>query len=605
MGIQRPHLRAENGGLAVDFREFYDPNDTVRPAVDLAMPTEEEVRDWHLAPELGYPEGAKDLRRIDITCIGTGLGGITVAMLAQWRLKNVHLKVFEKNPKNGGTWNENKYPGCRCDLASHFYSWRFELNDWTAEYSEADEIERYFTRIGDKYNLDAFTTYNAEVIGLTWSEERQAWRVDVRTPEGVKTDWSHVVVNASGFLNNVKDFKFPGEELFKGPVMHTARFNRNVQLEGKVVAVIGNGSSGIQTIGTIGHKVKELHSYQRQNTYIIAQVTPDGQPHIDVHVYTPEEREKFKDRKYNYEFYRGNFQMMDNLWSLFVKDSPESEAATKGALALMEKLVPDPKVRETLTPSYPLGCRRLTPHEHYLDVLQLPTTTIVRGEIERFTADGIVSGGVERKCDVIIKAIGFDMNYIPRFPVVGRGGITLAELWKEYPWSYKSMCNHGFPNLFPLMGVNAPVASQSIHILEEAQMQYVIQVVRRMQTTDEVSYEPKKEAEEQWHDGIQERLKPTVWSVECGGWYKHKSGIICSHYPGRSLEYLDELKEPIWSDFLITRLSDMVDPKANEIREPVFGADVEKVAKSRPSRMPELPKDREEELSALLKMLVA
>jgi len=126
---------------------------------------------------------------------------------------------------------------------------RFEPNRWTAEYAGTDEIEQYFTRMIKKYNVGAFVTYGAEVVSATWSEARAAWRLEIKTEDGVKEEWTHVIINGHGILNRPKIPTFEGEEEFKGVIMHTARFDRSVPLEGKRVAVIGNGSSGVSFDG--------------------------------------------------------------------------------------------------------------------------------------------------------------------------------------------------------------------------------------------------------------------------------------------------------------------------------------------------------------------
>ncbi|KAI9024530.1 hypothetical protein DFJ74DRAFT_665466 [Hyaloraphidium curvatum] len=585
--------RAPNGGLAgTDPKLFYDPLDDRRPLLDLAFPTEVEVDEFHTATELHYPEGTRDedLRRFDVTAIGTGMGGITVAMFAQWRLRNVNLKIFEKNAKPTGTWYENKYPGCRCDLTAPYYIWRWEPNPlWSAEYVESDEIESYFSRMIKKYNVDAFTHYSTEVVSATWSDDRQAWRLEVRGPDGaVRTEWTHFLINSHGVLNRPKIPTWPGEEEFVaagGKVMHTARFDRSVPLEGKRVAVIGNGSSGIQTIGTIFKKVAELHSYQRTPTWISNQL--GGIDKIDVHKYSPREKELFSDRQYAHDFVRWNFRQMDRSYNMFRIGSRESRVAESLARKLLDKLVRDPKLRAELTPTFPVGCRRPTPHEFYLEALQDPRTTIVKGPIERFTARGIVAGGVERPCDVIIKATGFNVDYKPSFPVTGRGGKTLAQVWADYPFSYKSVMSSGFPNFLHVMGPNAPVAAQSIHSLEEQQINFAFQLIQKMQMTDIVSVDPKRDVEKAWNDRIQQELQGTIWQLDCGGWYKHPSGVLVSHYPGYSLAYMDEIRSPDYSELTLTRLSDMADPKLNAIPEPAFGADVEKVAAMGPPREPD------------------
>lgn len=295
-------------------------------------------------------------------------------------------------------------------MAAHYYTWRWELTNWTAEYVESDEIYGYFSRMAKKYNVDAFATYNATIEAFTWSEERQAWRVDVKTPEGMKTDWAHVIINGHGVLDRPNIPIFPGEEKFKGKVLHTARYDRSVPLEGKKVAVIGNGSSGIQTIGTIFRTVKALYSFQRNPTWISNQLGETDK--IDVHRFSKEEMERYADRAYHSDYYKFNFREMDRSYNMFVLGSRTSAKATRLARELMDKHVKDPELRKMLTPNFPVGCRRPTPHEYYLEALQAPQTTIVTKHIEHFTENGIVAGGVEYPCDVVIKATGFNVSCV-------------------------------------------------------------------------------------------------------------------------------------------------------------------------------------------------
>ncbi|KAI9022580.1 hypothetical protein DFJ74DRAFT_99603 [Hyaloraphidium curvatum] len=583
---------APTGGYpGPDRKFFYDPNDTRRPLLDIAAPSEDDVKTFHLAPVEPYPEGA-EIRDLDVTCIGTGMAGITCAQLFQWRLKNVNFKVFEKNPKPSGTWHENKYPGCRCDLAAHFYVWRWEPNDWSQDYVETDEIQEYFTRIAEKYNVSMFAHYSHELLSATWDNASQTWLLKIRTPSGeIVEDRTHVLVNGHGVLNRPKVAVFGGEEEFEkngGIIMHTARFRRDVPLEGKVVAVIGNGSSGIQTIGTIGNKVKELLAHQRSNTWITNQLGTLDQ--LDAHVFTPQEREHYRSRKNAYDFFRRSWTMADMGYARFILGSPEQAASLAAAQKNLEKLIRDPKLRELLKPTYPVGCRRNTPHEHYFEMLQLPTTTIIKDPIERFTAKGIVAGGVERACDVVIKATGFDVSYLPAFPVLGKNGRSLADVWGEagYPFSFRSVMSSGFPNFFHIMGPNAPVASNSIHMFEEQQIQYAVQVIRHLQTTGTASVDPFPEIEQAWFERMQDGLKSTIWNVDCGGWYKHASGKLTSHYPGPSTKYMDEIAHPIWDEFETVKLAALADPKTNAIKS-TFGKSVEEVAKVGPPRPPTIP----------------
>lgn len=354
-------------------------------------------------------------------------------------------------------------------MPAHAYTWRWEPFPWSAEYAETDEIERYFDFMAKKYFLPGGVTYNATVQSATWHEDICKWEVRVAVKDPAtgaveeRVDFADFVINGGGILHTPNVPKFEGMDQFKGRIMHSARYDRSVSLKDKVVAVVGNGSSGIGIIGTIKDEVKGLHAYQRRPTWIVAQLGQPDPTKLSSLIYGPEEKKQWADKKYWYDFYKNNWLNNDTIYPMFLKGSQESLFATAMARIMMENLVKDPELRKHLSPSYPVGCRRPTPHHGYFEALQLPKTQIIRSGVSRFTKNGIVDqDGVERPCDVVILATGYEVTYRPTFKITGRNGRVLQEEWKDCPEGFKAVMVSGYPNYFSIYGPIAPVASNSI-----------------------------------------------------------------------------------------------------------------------------------------------
>ncbi|KAI9006833.1 hypothetical protein DFJ74DRAFT_612008 [Hyaloraphidium curvatum] len=530
--------------------------DPVFPAEDLSEPTPEDEEVFNLAPAFKYPEGAEP-RHVDIVCIGAGMAAIYTSALARWRLKNFSLRIYERDGKAAGTWQHQKYPGCRCDVPSRGYVVRWEPNPtWSAEYVDSDEIERYFDYLAAKYFPAGAATYNAAVKSATWLEDEGKWELEIAVTDPTtgrtetRTDRCDFLISGIGILNTPRIPNYPGMDKFRGKIMHTARYDRSVDLTGKAVAVVGNGSTGIGVIGTVDSQASKLTCYQRRSTWIVAQL---GQPNpwkLDNKTFSAEERAAFT-KKDLYDFFKGAWTNAEVAFEVYKRGSQMSLFATAQAKLMLDALVPDPKLREFLTPSYPLGCRRITPHENYLAALQKPTTEVVRAPIARFTETGIVDAeGVERPTDVVILATGYEVTYKPTYTVKGRDGHVLQDDWATVPEGYRAVAAAHMPNFFTVYGPTAPVALNSINVCEEAMVSYIIRAIAMCQVKGIKSIAPLESAVRAYSDSIYKGLEGTVWAMECGGWYKNQtSGKLVSHYPGNGKEFVGMLREVDFDDF--------------------------------------------------------
>ncbi|KAI9019680.1 cyclohexanone monooxygenase [Hyaloraphidium curvatum] len=508
--------------------------------------TAAETADFALSPAPKYRLPVGKLRRIRVVHIGAGVSGLTFSVLARWRLKNVDLQVYEKNGELGGTWWENRYPGCRCDVPSHYYSFRFLSHDWTSGYAKSPDIWDYLKKVGNVLDFDRICSYNSEVVSATWDESGAVWRLEIKdtTTGEIRQDFCHALINGNGPLNRPKMPDIPGLSSFKGDVLHTARWPKDYPMKGKRAAVIGCGSSGLQLIGGLQPDVAKMSFFMRTPTYIT-----DYSANL---VLSEEERAQFRDpaffRNYLKEFWIGG----EKRSNLFKPDSKLQQRFRANALKKFEQ-VKDPVLRAKLIPNYPVGCRRLTPSDVFFDVIEAPNVEVVVGDvIEKIVPEGIVAEGKLHEVDVICCATGFDTTYTPWIRITGRDGRTLKEMWDDGAMGYRSVSVNNLPNYFMTMGPQAPVASNSIHIFVEQQINYALAVIMELQQGVLIA-EPKKEAQDAYNKFCQEGLKGYVYHASCGGWYKGKGGFINAHFPGPGKAYMDSIAAPIWDEWNLVR----------------------------------------------------
>lgn len=208
-------------------------------------------------------------RHLRVVCVGAGAAGLQVAYKAERLLQNVTLQIYEKNNDVGGTWLENRYPGCTCDIPSHSYQFTWARNpNWSQYYSSSEEIWRYFKDVAVKYNLEKYVKFNSAVESATWNEETGKWEIKLQGPDGTFQDECDILMNCSGVLNSWRFPNIPGFDKFNGKLMHSARWDHSYDLTGKTVAVIGGGSSAVQIIPEIQPKVEKLYACLRSPVWV-------------------------------------------------------------------------------------------------------------------------------------------------------------------------------------------------------------------------------------------------------------------------------------------------------------------------------------------------
>lgn len=386
--------------------------------------------------------------------IGAGVSGILMAYQIQKLCENVEHVIYEKNADIGGTWLENRYPGCACDIPSHAYTYNFALNpDWPRFFSYSPDIWKYLDKVCNTFDLRKYMTFNTEVKGCFWDDDKGEWLVKLRTtgPGEEPRDFEercHLLLHATGILNNFKWPEIPGlKDKFKGKIFHTARWDPAYQKEewkNDRVAVIGSGASSIQTVPTMQPHTKHLDIFVRTKVWFVQIANNYGQNKE----YTAEEREAFRQHPDQLVAHAKDIEdQVNGLWGSFYQGSDAQAFAQDLFRKRMAEFIKDERLLKGFTPEWGIGCRRITPGDPYMVAIQKENVDVHFTGVKECTEEGVVGeDGVERKCDTIVCATGFDVSYNPRFPIVGKAGIDLKDKWSVCPEGYLGLAIPDMPN---------------------------------------------------------------------------------------------------------------------------------------------------------------
>ncbi|KAF2648441.1 monooxygenase [Lophiostoma macrostomum CBS 122681] len=515
--------------------------------------------------ELGGPIHSE--RQLDIIVIGAGASGLCLAYKLQRSFSNFSLTMYEKNPDISGTWYENRYPGCACDVPAHNYVFSWEpKKDWSAVYVGNEEIKSYFKGFAAKYDLNRYIRVNQQVVEAAWDDPTGKWTVKVRNnATGAATERTcDILVNASGILNNWKWPDISGLDTFRGKLLHSANYDNSYELTGKHVGLIGNGSSGIQILPAIHPKVKAVTTFLRTPTWV---TLLQG---FEQHKYSQQELEEFATKEGTLLAWRKDAESnVNKIYTMFLNGSKMQESTFKQVRGQMQtKLKNDVDLQETLIPQWGFGCRRMTPGINYLETLCEDNFEVVFGSIDKITPDGLCAQGREYPVDVLICATGFDTSFRPRFPILGRKGQNLQYLWSVEAHSYMGVAAPEQPNYFHFLGPNCPIGSGPLvgaigeysrskckdcraDIPLEAQADYILRWCDRWQTENIQSFTPKHDAVEDFAEHTDLFMRDTIWKSGCRSWYKSNTidGRVSALWPGSSLHYFEAMQYLRADDF--------------------------------------------------------
>ncbi|KAG5752886.1 hypothetical protein H9Q72_005652 [Fusarium xylarioides] len=457
-------------------------------------------------------------------------------------LQNYELVLYDKNPVIGGTWYENRYPGCACDVPAHIYTYSFEPNtEWSCYYANSAEIYDYFLRFAKKYDLEKYAQLRTTVISATWDEAEGKWAVKLSQDGKERTDYCDVLMNGSGVVNKMKWPDVPGRSSYKGTIAHSATWDPKISWEGKRVALIGTGSSSVQMLPELTKGSKSLHVFARNSVWIVpslgtdlSKANQDGQTPSEqsgTQIYSEKDKDEFRrDPATHLQYRKGLEATLTRNFPFFLRD-------------------------------YPMRCRRITPGNNYLETLVQDHVKVVFEGVSKFTTTGLVtSEGKEFDFDLIACATEFDISYTPHFKIIGVGGVTMKEEWSQNPNIYLGITGPKFPNYFVINGPTGNWCQGCVLPSHEVQIEYAMQCCIKMQNEGIKAMEVKQLPTTQWNEHLDNwHNKYSVWAGDCRSWYKaNRTDGRVYIWPGSMLHLLKTMKTPRFEDFNITYRSDNV-----------------------------------------------
>jgi cation diffusion facilitator CzcD-associated flavoprotein CzcO len=500
-----------------------------------------------------------------IVIIGAGFGGIGMG-IALKKAGFSDFVILEKSDDLGGTWHDNQYPGCACDVPSPLYSYSFELNPyWSRMFAPRREIWEYLQMCARKYGVDEHIRYGRRVEHMDWDDGSRRWHIATsrksgrgqesgsggepgggwESGDGRTEDYqARAVVSAAGALHLPSYPDIPGAQRFGGPSFHSARWNHSCDLEGKRVAVIGTGASAIQFIPEIARQARQLQVFQRTPPWLHPR--PDAAIPAGL-------RSTFKAVPLTARMSRDAIYWMLEARAAGFAIHPKLMAPLEQVARLhIEKQIADPELRARITPDYIIGCKRILLSSDYYPALQRPNVELITENITGMTGSAVVAAdGTAHETDVIIYATGFKVvESVTGLNVTGRDGRKFTAQTIE---AYHGITLAGFPNFFMLLGPNTALGHTSVVFMIESQIQHIMSCLRMLARDQADTIEVSESALERYNRALQRRLRRAVWSAGgCHSWYLDAEGINRALWPGFSFEYWARTRRARRSAYALT-----------------------------------------------------
>ncbi len=463
---------------------------------------------------------------LDVAVVGSGFGGIGAAI----RLRQVGVSdvvIFERSNDLGGTWRDNTYPGCRCDVASNLYSFSFAPNPaWTNSYSYRPDIWRYLHDVADRYDVRRLIKFDHDVHDVSFDATTSLWRLVTSQGEYA----ARCVILATGGLAEPRLPEINGLGEFAGPVVHTAAWDEAIDLRAKRVGVIGTGASAIQVVPQLAPEVESLELFQRTPAWIL--------PHFGRPVLKRTQR-LFATVPLTQRLVRAWDYWRRELMVLgFVKDPSRMTKAETLAREHLKRQIRNPDLRAKLTPTYRLGCKRVLISNDFYPSLNRDNVTLVTERIESVEPGGVrTADGELHELDVLVAATGFFVTDNPMaLKVHGVKGEALADALRGDMANYKGSAFPDFPNFFMLGGPNTALGHSSIIFMLESQLNYVSSAVR-FALDHGTLVEPKAHIADKWTREIRAKLPSTVWGTGCASWYLNERGVNTTLWPDFTFKF--------------------------------------------------------------------
>jgi cation diffusion facilitator CzcD-associated flavoprotein CzcO len=491
--------------------------------------------------------------RTRVVVVGSGFAGIATAVRLLERGTSDFV-VLERADDVGGTWRDNSYPGCACDVPSHMYSFSFAPNpDWSHAFSPQPEIQAYLQRVARGRGVLPHLHLRTELLGARWDDDRQVW--DVATSRGEIT--CDVLVLGTGGLSDPSVPSLPGLERFAGTTFHSATWDHDHDLSGERVAVVGTGASAIQFVPHVQERADRLVLFQRTAPWVL----PRRNRRISA-----AERALYARVPAAQRLHRAGIYVGRESWVVgFAKYPGIMVLAERVARRHLARQVTDPLLRDKLTPTYRLGCKRVLLSNDYYPALTQPDVEVVTDRVVEVLPHAVVSQAAdgtrtEHEVDTIIFGTGFQVTDPPvAHRVVGRDGRTLAETWAERGMSaLRGATIAGFPNLFFLVGPNTGLGHNSIVYMIESQVGYVMDALSQMEARGAGSIEARQAAQDAYNERVQADLQGTVWNAGgCSSWYLDAHGRNTTLWPTFTWAYRHQVRSIDVSEYVLRSRSDV------------------------------------------------
>ena len=464
---------------------------------------------------------------VDIAIVGSGFAGIGAAVQLDKNGRRDFV-ILEKDSSVGGTWRDNTYPGCACDVQSHLYSFSFAPNpNWTRLFARQPEIRAYLEDVADRYRLRDRIRFGAMVTGAEWDGSR--WMVRLADGSAIR---ARVVIWGTGPLHEPSIPEVEGLDRFAGRVFHSARWDHEHDLAGRRVAVIGTGASAVQFVPRIAKQVTSLTLFQRTPAWVLPK--PDraiGPVRRRVYAAFPAAQKAQRALIY---------ARNEALVAGFLKPS-RMTVVEKFARSYLDRTFANrPELKAKLTANFTVGCKRILLSSDYYPALKQPHVRVEAGRIVRITESAVVTAdSVEHEVDTIIFGTGFKIADTLRQTVVtGRDGVKLADQWREGVEAFLGTTIAGFPNFFVLAGPNTGLGHSSMVYMIESQLAYVLDALRLVDESGATAIDTRRDRQEAYNAEVQRKLEGSVWtSGGCASWYLDEHGRNRTLWPGYTFAF--------------------------------------------------------------------